>query len=507
MHNDEASRLDAVRRYAILDTPPDGAFDRIVAIAARTLSVPIALVSIVDEDRIWFKARHGLDIPQIDRAPGLCASAILNDGQWLVENAALDVRTLSNPLVAGEFGLRFYAGVPLTTKDGHNLGTLCVIDRQPRTISEDETAFLKDLASLVIDQLELRLTVREAAANQDIALARADSLGKEAKILSAMVQSSQDAIITKDTHGIVTTWNQAAEHIFGYSEMEMIGQPILRLIPPDRVHEESYVLGSIIRGERIEHYETLRRHKSGRIIPISLTVSPIWDDAGNVIGASKIARDVSDRKESEQRIQMLMREVNHRVRNQYAVILAMVRQTAHTAETTQQFETRVRERIMALSLSHDLLVEGEWRGSTISDLLKRQIKPFSRSERLEIAGPTVMLSPMAVQYLGMAFHELGTNASKHGALSDPNGRIAVSWRTNYRDGEPWLELTWTERDGPEVADITHSGFGTTVLERIAPTAISGVGTLARLPAGMRWSLNAPLQSLEPRQPVLADTPR
>ena len=129
MHIDEAARLDAVRRYAILDTPSDGAFDRIAAIAARMLSVPVALVSIVDEDRIWFKARHGLDVPQIDRAPGLCASAILNDGPWLVENASVDVRTLDNPLVAGEFGLRFYAGVPLTSKDGHNLGTLCVMDR------------------------------------------------------------------------------------------------------------------------------------------------------------------------------------------------------------------------------------------------------------------------------------------------------------------------------------------------------------------------------------------
>ena len=182
----------------------------------------------------------------------------------------------------------------------------------------------------MIDQMELRLAASEAAAKQEIALARADGLERKANILSAMVQSSQDAIITKDTHGIVTTWNRAAEHIFGYSEKEMVGQPILRLIPPDRVHEESYVLGSIVRGERVEHYETLRRHKNGRLIPISLTVSPIWNEAGNVIGASKIARDVSDRKESEQRIQMLMREVNHRVKNQYSVILAMVRQTART---------------------------------------------------------------------------------------------------------------------------------------------------------------------------------
>ncbi|MDF1584873.1 sensor histidine kinase [Marinimicrococcus flavescens] len=164
----EAGRLDAVRRYDILDTPPDGAFDRITRIAARLFGVPIAIVSIVDHDRIWFKSHHGLDVRQIDRAPGLCASAILGTDPWIVENAAADARTLANPLVAGGFGLRFYAGVPLHTHDGHNLGTLCVIDRQPRPVSEDEIATLADLAAVVMDELELRLSARDAIAQKNV---------------------------------------------------------------------------------------------------------------------------------------------------------------------------------------------------------------------------------------------------------------------------------------------------------------------------------------------------
>jgi sigma-B regulation protein RsbU (phosphoserine phosphatase) len=156
----EPERLAAVRRYDILDTPPDGAFERITALAARLLNVPISIVSIVDRDRIWFKSHHGLEVEQIDRQPGLCASAILQDGPWLVADAASDPRTLTNPLVAGDFGLRFYAGVPLTTHDGYNLGTLCVIDHEPRAISEDEVATLTDLATLVMDELELRLSAR-----------------------------------------------------------------------------------------------------------------------------------------------------------------------------------------------------------------------------------------------------------------------------------------------------------------------------------------------------------
>jgi sigma-B regulation protein RsbU (phosphoserine phosphatase) len=163
----ESQRLDAVRRYDVLDTPPDGAFERVTAMAARLFDVPISIVSIVDSDRIWFKSHHGLDVDEIGREPGLCASAILQDDPWLVTDAACDPRTLANPLVAGEFGLRFYAGVPLTTHDGYNLGTLCVIDREPRQVSDAEVATLRDLASVVMDELELRLSARHAVALQE----------------------------------------------------------------------------------------------------------------------------------------------------------------------------------------------------------------------------------------------------------------------------------------------------------------------------------------------------
>jgi sigma-B regulation protein RsbU (phosphoserine phosphatase) len=159
---DEVQRMAAVRRYDILDTPPDGAFDRIAALAARLFGVPIAIVSIVDTDRIWFKSHHGVDVTQIGRDPGLCASAILGDDPWVVTDARTDPRTLSNPLVAGEFGLRFYVGAPLTTHDGFNLGTLCVIGKEPRPVTELETRTLADLASLVVDELELRLSARRA---------------------------------------------------------------------------------------------------------------------------------------------------------------------------------------------------------------------------------------------------------------------------------------------------------------------------------------------------------
>lgn len=158
----EEARMLAVARY--LEAPVDGAFDRVTAIAARVFSVPVALVTIVDHDRIWFTSHHGLEIDHIDRHPGLCASAILDDVPWVVEDARFDPRTLANPLVADDFGLQFYAGVPLRTRDGHNLGTLCVLDFEPRLATEEELATLGDLAAIVMSEMELRLESRRSSA-------------------------------------------------------------------------------------------------------------------------------------------------------------------------------------------------------------------------------------------------------------------------------------------------------------------------------------------------------
>lgn len=158
----EAARLAEVRRFGILDTPPDGAFDRIAALAAQLLNVPIAIVSVVDVDRIWFKSHHGLDATQVNRDPGLCASAILQDEPWIIENAAIDPRALTNPLVAGQLGLRSYAGAQLRTRDGYNLGMLCVLDRKPRKFSPAQVGILETLAEVVVRELEVRLAARRA---------------------------------------------------------------------------------------------------------------------------------------------------------------------------------------------------------------------------------------------------------------------------------------------------------------------------------------------------------
>lgn len=156
----EQLRLAAIQYFDILDTPPDGAFDRLTRLAGRVFGVPIAIITIVDTDRIWFKSKLGLDVCEIGRDPGLCASCILQDDVMVIRDAKNDAVALTNPLVAGEFGLRFYAGAPLKTREGINIGTFCLIDREPRDLTDTQQASLADLAAIVMDEMELRTASR-----------------------------------------------------------------------------------------------------------------------------------------------------------------------------------------------------------------------------------------------------------------------------------------------------------------------------------------------------------
>ncbi len=157
MERGEKNRIDALHSYNILDTPPDGAFDKMTLLATKLFNIPIAIISLVDSDRIWFKSKQGLDVNQIERNPGLCASAILSDDIYIVEDARSDPRTLTNPLVAGNFGLQFYAAAPLRTQDGFNLGTFCVIDKKKRYFNTDQQEALQLFAEVIMEELQVRL--------------------------------------------------------------------------------------------------------------------------------------------------------------------------------------------------------------------------------------------------------------------------------------------------------------------------------------------------------------
>ena len=158
--NHEDERLEALRGFEILDTPADGSLDHITALAAHYFNAPIALISLVDQDRIWFKSRHGIDASEVGNEPGLCASAVLQENAYVIENAKTDSRSLANSLVTGELGVRFYAAAPLRTREGYGLGTINIIDFEPRAFSEKDRKALMNFGQIVMNQMELRLSSR-----------------------------------------------------------------------------------------------------------------------------------------------------------------------------------------------------------------------------------------------------------------------------------------------------------------------------------------------------------
>jgi PAS domain S-box-containing protein len=278
--------------------------------------------------------------------------------------------------------------------------------------------------------------------------------------IASIVESSDDAIITKDLDGIITSWNQGAEQIFGYTAEEAIGKPVTMLIPPERRNEEPRILQRIRDGERIEHYETVRMRKDGNQIHISLTVSPLKNSAGAIIGASKIARNITERKRSEAQITVLAREAEHRVKN----ILATVQATVHLtqSDTPDGLKEAIEGRLQALANVHGLFVKSRWTGAELGSLVEQELSPYARDgeTRLRIGGPAVLLESNAAQTMAVAVHELATNAAKYGALSAAEGHVQVEWS---RESDGGLILRWTETGGPPVKPPTRQGFGTRVM--------------------------------------------
>jgi len=316
-----------------------------------------------------------------------------------------------------------------------------------------------------------------------------------AERLAAIVESSFDAIISKDLCGTIVSWNKAAERMFGYAECEAVGQSIYLIIPEDKRDEETNILRRLKLGERIEPFQTTRRHRDGRMVPISITISPIKSRAGKLVGASSIARDISETRESDRRLRLLMREINHRVKNQYAVVLAVIRQTATRSRSIEEFEDRVRNRIMALSHSHDLLSQVDWAGVSLADLVAHQVESFRALHPVRVIGPEITLDANAVLNLGMAFHELITNAMRYGLTAA--GGISVTWGLSSDDGVDMLKLVWSE---PTVAyaDLLaqEEGFGALVLSKLVPSALSGQAKWSFSDGLIVWKLKAPLARIQ-----------
>ena len=381
-----------------------------------------------------------------------------------------------------------YLAVPVVSKPGEVQGGLFLGHDEAGVFSQETEDIILGIAAhaaIAIDNAQL---LRKA----QIEVVQRGRAEEDLRRFAAIIESSQDAIISKDVDGIITSWNSGAERLFGYTAEEAIGRPVTMLIPPDRIDEEPGIIARIRRGERIDHYDTVRRRKDGSAIDVSLTVSPIKDSSGTIIGASKIGRDITDRKQAEKRQQLLVGEVKHRIKNLLATVQAIARQTLKgaPAEEREAFVAR----LMALANAQDLLTLERWNRAAVHDVVDRTLRPFEakHSARFLTKGPQdVWVDAQRASLLTMALHELATNAVKYGALSNSYGVVSLTWEVTGKEDAQSVRLTWRELGGPLVLPPERKGFGSFLIER----ALQGGGGGAKLdfnPNGLICSLDVAL---------------
>ncbi|MBS0471049.1 MAG: PAS domain S-box protein [Proteobacteria bacterium] len=430
--------------------------------------------------------------------------------------------------------------------------------------------------------------------------------------LAAIVDNSFDAIVSKDLNGVVRSWNKAAERIFGWSADEIVGNSIRLLIPEDRGEEEDRILAKVRAGERVPKFETVRRRKDGSPVPVAITVSPLLDGAGKIIGASKIAHDISEivdartqleeserqfrmlansipqlawiadgdgsifwyndrwydytgttldqmfgwgwtavhhpdhvervktrirhswdtgevwedtfplrgrdgqyrwflsrampmrgsdgrlwrwfgtntditaQREHEQKIDLLMGEVSHRAKNMLALVQAVVNRTADP-----KFADTLGGRLQALARNQDLLTRRSWLGVPLGELIESQLAIVADllGSRITLAGALdLVLVPSSAETIGLAIHELATNATKYGALSGAAGQLRIVCAVDADD----LVISWEESDGPTVAAPVHRGFGTVMIDQNPRLSLGAKVEYGYPAGGFHWRMTAAL---------------
>ncbi|HKX60661.1 MAG TPA: PAS domain S-box protein, partial [Verrucomicrobiae bacterium] len=297
---DEPARSEALRQYRILDTPPESAFDELCRLTALTCHKPIALISLIDGDRQWFKARHGIDRPEMQAGHGFCLHTIEGSGVLVVENALTDPRFKETELVAGSAQIRFYAGVPLLTPDGQPVGTLCVMDRAPGQLKPDEAESLSILSRQVVTQLELRRYSTELARTADEHRSIEQRLQATESFYQSLVETLPQNILRKDAQGRFTFANRRFCQSIGRPLEEVLARTDFDLFPPDlaaKYHRDDLRVMTTQ-----ENLDTIEAHQgsNGQKLFVHVIKTPLLDPGGNVIGIQGIFWDVTQRKRIEE---------------------------------------------------------------------------------------------------------------------------------------------------------------------------------------------------------------
>lgn len=310
--------------------------------------------------------------------------------------------------------------------------------------------------------------------------------------LSAVVACSIDPIVSFDLDGTILTWNPAAQELYGYAPAEIVGQSLEILYPDDWPMRVTEYVDRIVSG-KLRRFDVVRKTRDGRLRDIAVSAAPIRNADGEVTSISNIHRDVTEEKKLAERQKFVTRELTHRVKNILAVVSAIERQTARRCTSIEEFSESFGDRLQALTQTIDLLVANEWESVSLEELVRRHLAAFLDlgADNVAIGGPPVLLEPEAVHTLGMALHELATNAAKHGALRRPEGSISLAWRPESADGHAPLNIAWREQGpGGGPAD-GRRGFGHQVLTALCRHSLDAPPSYDLGPGGVRWSIDLP----------------
>lgn len=427
------------------------------------------------------------DFRRIEIGRSVCGRVAELRRPLVVENIHLRDDEPTAPL--RRLGARAYVGVPLLAH-GHLFGTIGFASTSKSRFPEPDIELLKMLAdqcAAMLDRGRLLENLRNSEARYRTALAAGRAGTWETDFVAR-----------------TRTWSAEGMALFGLDLLDGRGRVggeadeyVAALHPDDR---------HLARGfhELADQQDLFPAEY--RIVRPDGSIVWLWG-YGQVIarGADgkaerliSIMVDITERKKAEDHIEFLLLEVSHRAKNLLSVIQAIAGQTVRTAGSLEEFETRFGLRLHGLAASHDILVSQSWQGAPLAELVRLQLAPFAEvgSSRLELVGPNVVLAARAAQGIGLALHELATNAAKHGALSIPTGNVRVSWAFEDVGAHPRpLRLSWAEMGGPPATAPSKRGFGYVVIERMAASAVSGEATMEFAPEGLRWVLSIPAANL------------
>lgn len=472
--------------------------DRLAGLAARVCDAPVGLVSIVMRDEQVFFGRSGTELTDTPRDWSFCAHAMHGDQCMVVPDATDDMRFMDNPLVTGDVGIRFYAGYPLLSVEGAPLGSFCVIDTKPRTdLTVDQHDALKTLALAAMGLLEKARNDERHAAIERSSTARITNLEHKFELLSdAMPQ----LVWMTDAEGRVEYINRGWIDFIGRPEEESMGHGWVEMLhPDDRSRAQEVWAKSVASGTPYDIEYRLSHHSGGYRWVLTRGL-PILDDQGQVNGWIGTCTDVNVQRDAADRLDILSRELNHRIKNIFAIIGGLISMTFRgEPPASRDRAMALQARVLALGRAHDFVRTHagseilQHPHTSLQAMLSALLEPYQNDagDRISISGEDPVIDDRSATPLALYFHELATNAAKYGALSADAGKVVITVR---REGDD-VKMEWAERDGPPVVPSREDGFGARLIEMSIVRQLSGSLSYDWERKGVRVTASIPLRAM------------